>query len=46
MNLLLVEPEELLDDRLVLTGRRAVHLLQVLRVEPGSVVRLGMVDGR
>lgn len=45
MNLLLLEQEELQEGKLVLTGRRAAHLREVLRVEPGSVVRLGVVNG-
>ncbi|NLZ18535.1 MAG: 16S rRNA (uracil(1498)-N(3))-methyltransferase [Desulfobulbaceae bacterium] len=46
MNLLLLEQEELQGDRLVLNDHRATHLRQVLRVEPGSVVRLGIIGGR
>lgn len=46
MNLLLLEQEELQEDRLVLNDRRATHLRQILRVEPGSVVRLGIIGGR
>lgn len=45
MNLLLVEQRELQEGMLALTGRRAAHLREVLRVEPGSVVRLGVVNG-
>lgn len=46
MNLLLLEPGELADDGTVkLGGRRARHLLDVLRVEPGQRVRLGLLDG-
>ena len=46
MNLLLIEPEELAADQLILTGRRAEHLRKVLRVEPGDTVRLGVVQGQ
>lgn len=45
MNLLLLEPEELEGGTVTLTGRRAQHLLQVLKVEPGATVRLGVVGG-
>lgn len=45
MNLLLIEQREFQKGRLVLTGRRAAHLREVLRVDVGSVVRLGVVNG-
>jgi 16S rRNA (uracil1498-N3)-methyltransferase len=45
MNLLLLYPEEL-DCQLQvrLTGRRAEHLLSVLRVQPGQALRAGRLD--
>ena len=46
MNLLLIEPGELITDQLILTGRRAEHLHKVLKVEPGDTVRLGVVQGK
>ena len=46
MNLLLIEPEELAADQLILTGRRAEHLRKVLKVAPGVTVRLGVVQGQ
>ena len=47
MNLLLVEPSELLPDgTCVLADRRADHLRGVLGVAPGSIVRAGVVGGR
>jgi RsmE family RNA methyltransferase len=46
LNLLLVEPGEIdPGGRVRLTGRRAQHLLGVLKVEPGREVRAGVVDG-
>ena len=46
MNLLLVEASELDEGAAVrLTGDRARHLLDVLKVEPGQSVRIGVVDG-
>ena len=45
MNLLLLEKEELLGDEAVVCDRRAEHLLNILQVEPGSVVRLGLIGG-
>ncbi|MDX9834488.1 MAG: 16S rRNA (uracil(1498)-N(3))-methyltransferase [Desulfobulbus sp.] len=46
MNLLLLEPDELVDNEAVLLGRRAEHLLQVLKVVPGDTVRVGVVQGQ
>lgn len=46
MNLLLLEPGEIRGDEVLIGGPRALHLLQVLRVAPGAVVRLGLVGGR
>ena len=45
MNLLLLEKEELWGDEAVIYDRRAEHLLNILQVEPGSVVRLGLIGG-
>ncbi|MFP3942089.1 MAG: RsmE family RNA methyltransferase [Thermoanaerobaculia bacterium] len=46
MNLLLIEPDEIAPDRRVrLAGRRARHLVRVLRVAPGRVLRAGVLGG-
>lgn len=46
MNLLLLEPGELSPDgEVALTGDRARHLRDVLRVEAGREVRAGVLDG-
>ncbi len=46
MNLLLLEPGEISAGGTVrLAGRRARHLLKVLRVEPGRELRLGVLGG-
>lgn len=46
LNLLLLEPEEVgLGDIVELDGPRARHLLEVLKVSVGSVVRAGIIDG-
>jgi RsmE family RNA methyltransferase len=46
MNLILLEPDEIgARGAVVLGGARAAHLLNVLRVEPGHDVRVGVVDG-
>ncbi|MBM9537951.1 16S rRNA (uracil(1498)-N(3))-methyltransferase [Desulfobulbus alkaliphilus] len=46
MNLLLFDPLELTGDETILTGRRAEHLIRVLRVEPGDWVRVGVINGQ
>jgi RsmE family RNA methyltransferase len=46
VNLLLLEPDELrTGPELWLEGRRALHLLRVLRVTPGRTLRAGIIDG-
>ena len=46
MNLLLLDALELTGDETILTGRRAEHLVRVLRVVPGDLVRVGVINGR
>lgn len=47
MNLLLFAAEELRhDDLLHLAGRRARHVRQVLRAQPGDRLRVGQINGR
>jgi len=45
VNLLLIEPDEVEQGEVTLSGRRAEHLLKVLKVAPGDTVRLGVVQG-
>lgn len=46
MNLVLLEPDELqADGTAILTGRRARHVREVLRTNPGDEIHLGVVDG-
>lgn len=45
MNLILLHPHELEGDCVRLHERRADHLLRVLKVQPGDVVRVGLLDG-
>jgi RsmE family RNA methyltransferase len=46
VNLILLEPDEVSDSGDVrLSGARAAHLLNVLRVAPGHQVRVGVLDG-
>ena len=46
MNLVIVEPTEIsAAGEIALSGTRAAHLLNVLHVEPGHAVRIGVLDG-
>lgn len=46
MNIILLNRDEIQDNNVSVGGRRAEHLVRVLRVQPGDSVRLGVVDGR
>lgn len=45
MNIILLEKQEVLDDRVLLVDRRAAHLVKVLQVQVGDTVRVGIIDG-
>lgn len=45
MNLILLEPHELEGTRGFLSGTRAEHLCSFLHASPGSIFRVGVVDG-
>ncbi|MBU0663313.1 MAG: 16S rRNA (uracil(1498)-N(3))-methyltransferase [Proteobacteria bacterium] len=45
MNIILLEKQELQGGRVLLTDRRAKHLIKVLQVQPGDSVRMGIIDG-
>lgn len=45
MNRILVEPSEVCGGRVVLRDARAAHVREVLRAEPGKVLRAGVIDG-
>ncbi|HTP27125.1 MAG TPA: 16S rRNA (uracil(1498)-N(3))-methyltransferase [Anaeromyxobacteraceae bacterium] len=47
MNLILLEPGEVAGDTTArLTGRRAAHVLEVLRPDPGDRLQVGLLGGR
>ncbi len=46
MNIILAEPEEIEDGRIVLTDHRAEHLIKVLRARVDDTVRFGVLDGK
>lgn len=45
MNLLLLDPEETASEEVTLHGRRAEHMVRVLRVSVGDTLRCGVMDG-
>jgi len=45
MNLILLHPQELTDQHVTLTGRRAEHIRKILRCAIGDSVRVGVLDG-
>ncbi|MCX6995998.1 MAG: RsmE family RNA methyltransferase [Kiritimatiellaeota bacterium] len=46
MNLILIEPQEgAPDGRVTLNDHRAAHIRQVLRAQPGAVLRVGLLNG-
>jgi 16S rRNA (uracil1498-N3)-methyltransferase len=45
VNLILLEPDELSRSDVTVSDARAAHLLQVLKVAPGQIIRVGVVDG-
>jgi RsmE family RNA methyltransferase len=45
MNIILIERQEIKSGEVVLTHRRAEHLVKVLQVQPGDTVRIGIIDG-
>lgn len=45
MNLILLHPQELTDNHVTLTGRRAEHIRKILRSTVGDSVRVGVLGG-
>lgn len=45
MNIILAEQNEITNHTLILTDRRAEHLVKVLRVQAGDTVRVGLING-
>src|SRR5665647_254682 len=45
MNIILLEKQEVQGTRVLLTDRRAKHLIKVLQVQAGDMVRIGIIDG-
>jgi 16S rRNA (uracil1498-N3)-methyltransferase len=45
MNIILLEPSEILEHRAVIEDERAKHIAKVLRSSPGDSIRVGVVNG-
>ncbi len=45
MNLIIVQPQEISGNELVLTDQRARHIYKVLRCQPGDDLRVGVLNG-
>jgi len=45
VNLILLEPDAIVDRHVTLSGAQARHLIEVLRVTSGQDVRIGVIDG-
>ena len=45
MNIILLEKEEIKQGYVVLSDRRAKHIVKVLRSDSGDLVRIGVIDG-
>jgi len=45
MNIILIEPEEIVDHCVTLTDRRAKHIVKVLGSEVGDSLRVGVING-
>ncbi|MBU0675913.1 MAG: 16S rRNA (uracil(1498)-N(3))-methyltransferase [Proteobacteria bacterium] len=44
MNLILIDPNEIHLDRVVLTDRRCQHILKILRAEAGDTLKIGIIN--
>ncbi len=45
MNIILITADEITDGQVSLYDHRAVHIIKVLRTEPGERIRIGVIDG-
>ena len=45
MNLILINPDDVKDDRIILTGRRGNHIRKVLRAKINDTVKIGAING-
>jgi len=45
MNLIILSPAEIKNDRATLSGRRADHIRKVIKPSPGDILRIGIING-
>ncbi len=46
MNIILLESHEIVDCQVRLDGRRADHIIDVLRARPGDLIKIGIINGK
>jgi len=46
MNIVLLEPSEIVEQRAFIDDERAKHIAKILRAAPGDSIRVGVVDGK
>jgi RsmE family RNA methyltransferase len=46
MNIILLEADEIDDCQVRLDGRRADHIIDVLRARPGDLIKIGIINGK
>ncbi|MBE0585874.1 MAG: 16S rRNA (uracil(1498)-N(3))-methyltransferase [Desulfofustis sp.] len=46
MNIILLESSEIVDHQVRLADRRADHIIDILRAQPGDLVKIGIINGK
>jgi 16S rRNA (uracil1498-N3)-methyltransferase len=46
MNIILLESSEIVDHQVRLDDRRADHIIDILRAQPGDLVKIGIINGK
>lgn len=46
MNIILLDPGEVIDQSVLLGDRRADHIVKILRAQPGDIVKIGILNGK
>ncbi len=46
MNILLIEKSEITGNKVILSDRRAKHIIRILKVNPGDYVKTGLINGQ
>ncbi len=45
MNIILIDPEEVINNQITLTDKRSVHITKVLQARCGDILRTGLING-